>query len=1453
MSFDLWLVVQGEAGETRDLAVRVGSQTTVGELAASLAKVVWASSSSRAGWSLYSHLRGTWLREHDLVASEGLRHGEIVAVAPGGSAGRQGSAAISGGNSVVSLRLVAGPEVGAEVRLSAGEYTIGRAAGSAIQVEDPFVAAAHARLSVGGDRLLLTDLGSGTGTLVDRQVVTGSLAVRPGQLISIGGSTLEITSHRQGSEERSGEGAEILFNRPPRVMVPAARVLHQLEAPPSEIGPTRLPIAAALLPLLLGGVMLFFYRNPLTLIFLALSPVLAIGSYLEGWLGGRGEHRRAVAKFRSRVADLRRDLGVAIHDEIERRRDEAPDLRRLALAAHRRESWLWERRLQDDDFMQLRVAITTSLSRHRFAMREGGAAALRDEASAALDPLALVEGVPLILSVAEKGTVGLAGSRGAVLRIARWLTVQAAVLHSPRDLSICAALPRADAAEWDWLKWLPHTRESVRQFEGLGLCVDNRSSRDLVDNLVALVDARSAEMGPFRGTSSRAPYPYVLVLLHEDLPLARGTLTRLLAEGPRVGILTLWLGRAVRDLPNECRAIVEVDQTSKVTLTFPAEGEVQVGRGTRDSATSAEARQVALELAPLRDTAAGDARSELPRQVALLDLLGLSPVPTAGEVATRWSNGEGGLAAPLGVSAGRPWSVDLRRDGPHCLVGGTTGAGKSELLQSLVASLAASQPPSRLNFLLVDYKGGSAFKDAARLPHTVGLVTDLDGHLANRALVSLRAELKRRERILRESSVRDMAELERRSLSACPASLVIVVDEFATLAKEVPDFVDGVVDLAQRGRSLGLHLVLATQRPAGVVNDNIRANTNLRIALRVSDESESTDIIGVPDAARIPRTTPGRAFARTGHQELVEFQSAFVGGTRANDRTPAAVEVVDLGLSGPVWGTLNDRPPADCEDTDLQRLVAAIDAAHAELGGGAAPRPWLPELLQVLPASALAEQVHAAEPGVALGLVDMPESQRQEPWVWNQHQDGNLLVLGTTGSGKTSLLRSIAHAMAIKYEPGALHLYAVDCAGGGLAAVQKLPHCGACLLADESERIARLVQFLRALIDRRRASIVRSGATFQDGGEPLVVVLLDNYSGFVSAMEKVDFGEHVDALPRLIADGPSVGVHFAITADRRGAVPGAVSAIVGARIVLRMVDEDEYRNAGIAREAFRGARLPPGRGFLGNGLEVQCAVLGDSGEPDQQAHVLAATGMALKRRFGEVLIPALRLLPSRVEMSELNQPSAQFRAVIGLADADSGSAEMDLSEDGQLVAGPPHSGRSNALLIAVCSLRQSTPGARFVLLAPRRSPLLDLHLFDEVARGSTECGKLAARLEEMGRAAEMDADPGLTVVVVDDGEEIAEGPTAVRLESVARQGRDRSVRIIGAVETRTAHRAYAGWVSELRKTRQGLLLQPDPDIDGDLLGVRLPRRGSRVFPPGRAFLVRRGVLELVQVAVPTTT
>jgi S-DNA-T family DNA segregation ATPase FtsK/SpoIIIE len=814
----------------------------------------------------------------------------------------------------------------------------------------------------------------------------------------------------------------------------------------------------------------------------------------------------------------------------------------------------------------------------------------------------------------------------------------------------------------------------------------------------------------------------------------------------------------------------------------------------------------------------------------------------------RWETHDRGRRAIIGVDAAGPFGLDLRRDGPHGLVAGTTGAGKSELLQTLVASLAANYPPARLSFLLIDYKGGAAFRRCVEFPHVVGFVTDLDEHLVGRALTSLKAELRRREHVLAEHEVPELIALERARPDAAPASLVIVIDEFASLKREMPQFVAELIEIARIGRTLGVHLLLATQRPSGVIDDHIKGNTGYSFALRVASAPDSMDVIDESMAARIPRDIPGRAFCRIG-TDLTELQTAYVGAPLPGAAVGSAVDVRPFALTAQVSG-----PPqhsqGDAERTELDAIVDSAIAAHRELGVPAPPSPWLPPLPTFVPLDSLtpAGPGSPAGAGFALGLIDEPARQRQRALVIDLERDGNLLVLGAGGSGKTSTLRSIACALVQRYSADELNLYALEFGTGGLTSLAALPHTGAVVRGDDEELVQRTIRFFRRVCDERRDLFSRHGAAtlseFQARDSetlvPRIVVLLDDYAGFATAYERYEFGGLIDVLHGIAADGRGLGVHLCITGARRGAVPSALANALPQRLILRLSSEDEYGAAGLDPRTFRGAQMNPGRAFLLSGLETQIGCLAP--EPGGEAQSTAIHRLA-ERLGARTPRPARSIARMPVDIPPGDLPAGRgWKVVVGIGGDDIAPVEIDLSAAPALICGAYRSGRSSLLALVVESLHRQVPDLTSVLLAPRRSPLTGRSCWSESLIGVEAC---TAGLEQLERRARESTDAPL-LIVIDDGDELRDGIGLQPLEELLRIGRDHPVRMVAAAERQSARSAFSGWIKELRKDAVGCLLTPDLERDGDLFNVTLPRRVAGGMPQGRGFVVSRGASVLVQ-------
>ncbi len=1428
----------------RDLRVDANSAVTIAELCEALA----AHAAVPTHGVLFTDRQGR-LAPGDLLAESGLRSGDVVSLA-GPVRARVASPLGTTAPATVFLA-TGGPAAGIRLGLAPGRYEVGRDPRADLPIEDPSLSRAHFSIEVDRDgAVVVTDLDSSNGTAIEGAGLAprSPRALRESETIEAGRSTFAVTSaDRPVGSARSRRGPTIHFNRPPRVSRGYEPPVIRLAAPPQPSRTISIPFFVAMVPLLMGVVIYLVTKSPMMLLMGAFSPVMMIGSAMGSKRSGKKEHAEQVQTFKTASTEFTRQLDHAREQEQHERRAAAPHAADLAARALDHLPNLWERRPADRDFLDVRLGVADQPSIISVAFADGGDPALREPIEQKIASFKDTPVVPVIVRSTDVGTIGVVGTPAAVDGLARWILLQHATLQSPRDVVIVAALSHERAREWKWLNWLPHTHHPASPVEGDHIAVGEQDARDLLRTISTIAAERRNEPEQHGRARRRTS---IMLLVDEDVAPEATVVDALLDGCGELDIVAVWLARESRHLPGGAGVIVETSSDRAVAdVTWTATGRRAEGASI-DAVSLALADAVARSLAPVEDTTAGGAAQSVPRSVPLVELLDLAE-PTADRVASRWRTRAGdALDALVGVSADGPFSLDLRADGPHALVAGTTGAGKSELLQTLIAALAASHPPDRIAFLLVDYKGGAAFKDCALLPHCVGMVTDLDAHQVQRALISLNAELKRREHVLADAGARDLIELERRDPATAPPSLVIVIDEFATLAKEVPEFVDGVVDVAQRGRSLGVHLVLATQRPGNAVTDNIRANTSLRLALRVAGAPESDDVIGAPDAARLPRSIPGRALARRGPTELELFQAGYVGGLTNASTAAGRIEVADL-VPEPTITTRGGTPVLDV--TDLELLVTAINEATEQLAVRRPSSPWLPSLPDHLSLEDVPERATSGVGGTMLGLVDHPKVQQQVPLAINLAAEGNLLIFGASGAGKTTVLRSLGVALAQQHDPRELQLFGLDFAGLGLRSLEALPHCGTVISGDDEERVTRLVKLMRRTIEARSRRFATERVADLDAynrlhpDEPLprYVVLLDSYGGFTEAYERVDLGALVDAVPRIVADGRAAGVHLVITADRRAAVPTPIASLVASRLVLRMASDDEYQMLGMGKAA-AAAVLPPGRGFTAEGLDVQIATLSGSTDPAVETRAIEALGERLSEETphrGLVIDP----LPEAVPVSSLSATDGPLTAPFALDDLDLATVDVSVADSHFVVIGPYRSGRSTALHTLATGLRASTPDLTVHLLAPRRSSLLDQEGWDTVSRGVEECETTIAELldELLAEAAEPDAAPVL--IVIDDAGELSESHVASSLEMIIKRGRDAHVRIVASLETGQA-RHYAAWIRELRKDGRGILLDPNLDLDGELLGARLPRRSNAVFPPGRGYVVIDGRVGLAQVA-----
>ncbi|MEM9561326.1 MAG: FtsK/SpoIIIE domain-containing protein [Actinomycetota bacterium] len=1451
------------------------------------------------------------------VVEAGLVSGDALVV--GGRGPARHGAAVAGRPRLV---VASGPDAGRSIELGWGVHVVGRDPATDLVLTDPQVSRRHLEVEVTPGDGLGEAIVTARVVAADRNqvrsggaVVVDGATLRPEQVVRLGASTLVVRGDRLadtgrraaagGNPTRTDVFGQIPFHRTPYFPAPVrAAVVEPLGDIPAKPEGSRFAYLSALLPVLMGVSFAFVLGNPRYLLFAAFSPVMVIGNWFDQRRRSGKEFARAVERFEEELAAKAVEVERALADERDRRFAAAPDVAVLADRASARSGQLWVRDRSADDFLHLRVGVGDVPAALEVRHLDRGDADYRDRVVDAYGETDTVTDVPVRLPLGDLGVVGLVGRSSETSALMTSLVLQAACLHSPEDLVVVAATgPERRAGRW--LCWLPHTRSTSSPLAGPHLA-------ETTAGIDALVGELGAEAGRRLEGSTTRRFPRILAVLDRSLEPDAALVSRLLDAGPEVGITIVWLTDRAERVPRQASAVVDcrpaaTGDLSRITSTDPEIADQLVDH---ERVSPELALATARALAPVRDASSANAVTAIPRVVPLFTALGVSSID-ADTVARRWSVDRGhSLRGPIGHTESGPLLLDLVEHGPHGLIGGTSGAGKSELGMSLVAGLMAENPPTRVNFLFIDYKGGASSDVFRRAPHTVGYVTNLDGLLAMRALTSLRAELNRRMNLL-QGRAKDLAEMIERHPDEAPPSLVIVVDEFATLVKEIPDFVAGMVDIAQRGRSLGIHLLLATQRPSGAVNDNIKANTNLRIALRMLDGGESTAVIGTPDAAAIPTPLRGRGYARLGAGELIAFQSAWSGAPLLAESGPPPVGVDRFGttvalrdaarsaaVAGGATGATSPAARSDASGgagatsgrTQLDALLDAVVEAGERLGLGRGRAPWLEVLPEVIALDearvGLATGPGEPAPGtrVVLGMVDDPEAQAQYPAVVDLTRSGGLLIAGTGGSGKSTALITAAVSAALDdAEAGGGHLTIVglDVASRELVGLARLPQCAAVATGDDLEAVTRIIDRLDRDFERRRTALAESVArSAAPPAETAVLLVIDGLDALIQTLEQgagaAGLAPTLAALQRLITEGRQVGIHPLVATSRLSALRAAVTSAISGRLVLRQADAQGYGEAGIPAAQAKDLDLRPGQGFLDGSTLVQIASLTGPDPVGTTAAVASAsddasvaTGSrarsaaeARRRRNRQALVDLAEHLPGRVDPRLATRPLPR-RVTLPVVTGDRVGEVADPRRP--IVAVADLTGDAYALdlrhanlsvvgdprsgrssVLAAIGRQAAAAGAEVWVVAPPGSPLGELR--EATRRCTNEGEERATALEEL---AELAAEPSDAprLLLLDDHDLLPE--------------HDRSVtgpleRLLGCPSLRWAAagakpRGFsASPIAQLvRAARSVVYLRPhDPREAHEVVGMPIPWHPGLPMTEGRGVAVVDRLAAIVQFADP---
>jgi DNA segregation ATPase FtsK/SpoIIIE, S-DNA-T family len=1371
------------------------------------------------------------------LAKSGIRDGSVITV---------GEPTRDRAKSDLELAVVGGPTAGVSFSLPIGVTTVGSGRNADIQVLDKHMSRAHLKIKVWEiDEYTIFDMHSKRGTFVEGERVEGRYDLRPGDVIRAGASLLEIRLRPDGNADlRTDEEGHLVFNRPARIWPKEPRPSVTIPSEPQPPEKQSFPWVQALAPLILSMIAALVFKNAMFLLFSLMAPIMVIGSRHTSGKDNKARYKKQLKEYEEGLekAEVKIDETIRLQTRIHR--FVYPDPTNLLSIGSDPRKRLWERRRHDEDFLFLR----TGAANQDADIDVKGTYKDGDENSKPT-----LDHVPVGIDLKTAGVMGIAGPADSVRASARWLIGQIATLHSPSDAILWMLTDRKSRVHWEWMRWLPHTRfEDFPDAPFANIATDKYQREEHVRLLVNLMAARKVAR---ENEESVGP---AIVVIYDGMRALRNlpAVGRLLKEGPGVGIYAIGLEDDPSRLAEEGNAEVVMNQDG-IGGVLRVKGEVPIYDLLPDQVTGRWATALARGLGPMRQIENDDGERSLPGSVRLVDMLGIDLEDPA-QLVQRWSTNGRTTSADIGYGLDGIFALDLKRDGPHGLVAGTTGSGKSEFLQTMVVSLALANRPDAMNFVLVDYKGASAFADCDRLPHTVGMVTNLDGHLTERALTALDAELKRREHALKELQSPDVdtawSKNPTKAATLGLARLVIVIDEFAELVHELPDFVKGLIRIARVGRSLGVHLVLATQRPTGVVSAEMRANTGLRIALRMEDRQDSTEVIDKPDAAAILRTTPGRAYARLGGgTSLIPFQTARVAGKRKD----IAKVVVPPSVIPMPWPQLGRPLPkrisqesVPAQTTDLHGLVELIKEASQLIDVKTSHSPWLPPLPEKL---FLAANTATGTNGIVeFGLEDRPSDQVQVPATFDVANGSHMAIAGSPRSGRSTALRTLAGAIARTWHPSDCHIYGLDFGNGALLSLAQLPHCGAVATRVEGARLERLISRLLDEVALRQELFARLGVgdineqrSRSDQQLPYIVVFFDLWEGMITDFALESGSDMQDRVLRLLREGPGVGIKVIISGDK-SVLNNRVSSHIDRRLILRLSETEDYRIVGINPKHV-SEEIAPGRALRPESMiEVQFGVL--SNDLSASAQTAALAGIAELWQGAEAVnrpfrVDALPLSISYEEAGRLaDSPVRPMDVVAGVGGDELALIRANLAEDGStfVIGGVSRSGKSTALLSIAQALLDS--GTRVVAFTPKPSPLTELK-YDERAHVFLGVQPDLAAVRE---ALESNQP---TVAIVDDLNFMTGNEVDLYLQNKL-ASRSQHFGIVASGRTEDLRSGIRGIAVEMRKGRMGLVLSPQSGIEGDLLGMRFPQGLVGKMPPGRAVFAKHGEAMLVQVALP---
>ncbi|WP_436884695.1 type VII secretion protein EssC [Staphylococcus gallinarum] len=1060
------------------------------------------------------------------------------------------------------------------------------------------------------------------------------------------------------------------YHRSPRIIHREPTDKIKIEKPPQPIQKNNTMIWRAIIPPLVMialTVVIFLVRPIGVYIFMmiGMSTVTVIFG-ITTYFTEKKKYKEEVAKRKRDYQQYLTDKTTEINNAIKAQRFSLnfhyPTLREIKDIVEMRAPRIYEKNSHHHDFLHYKLGITNIKKSFELDYNEDEFIPRRDElfddAKELYEFYQDVEQAPLVNDLTH-GPIAYIGTRHLIIEELEKMILQLSTFHSYHDVEFMFVIREDERDTFNWARWLPHMTFQAQNIRGF--VYDQRTRDQILTSVYSMIKERVQTVRERSKSNEKIMFTPHLIFVITDMSLIidHVILEYVNQDLSEYGISLIFVEDVIESLPEHVETIIDIKSRTEGELVMK-EAELMQLKFTPEDSGDIDKAYIARRLANLNHIE--HMKNAIPNSITFLQMYNVNEV-TELNIAQRWQQNETfkTMAVPLGVR-GKDDILSLnlheKAHGPHGLIAGTTGSGKSEIVQSYILSLAVNFHPHEVAFLLIDYKGGgmaNLFKD---LKHLVGTITNLDGDEAMRALTSIKAELRKRQRLFGQHDVNHINQyhkLFKEGIATEPMPhLFIISDEFAELKSEQPDFMKELVSTARIGRSLGIHLILATQKPSGVVDDQIWSNSKFKLALKVQDKQDSNEILKTPDAADI--TLPGRAYLQVGNNEIYElFQSAWSGAAydvvgdalEAEDKTVYMIndfgqlQAINKDLSG-----LDNAEPEESQ-TELEAVIDHIDQVTARLAIENVKRPWMPPLPEVVYQADLIEtdfqKLWSAQPPeveLTLGLKDVPEEQYQGPLKLKLKQAGHIALIGSPGYGRTTFLHNTIFDIARHYRPDQAHMYLFDFGTNGLMPVSDIPHVADYFTVDEEEKIEKVIKRVNQLVAERKQLLsqervinIEQYNKATQTNVPNVFIIIDNYD----TVKETPFVEsYEEMMAKVTREGLALGVYIILTGSRSNAIKSAIFTNIKTRIALYLFENSELTN--IIGSYKKGVKDIKGRAAINddNFTQVQMAQPFEVKEDQTYNSRIKDEIAQMNEYYVGAYPPHIPMMPEKVRLEDLS-------------------------------------------------------------------------------------------------------------------------------------------------------------------------------------------------------------------------